>query len=414
VLSAHEVQKEGPNRGRLFLKCRHCGHFDWLTAAAVRDEDLERAQASARPCPTCGKARRAQRVRKEGPNKGRLFLVCADPACDSFEWASPAVGPRPEPVARPIPTPGLRTEEGLLADIRDNAEDDTPRLIYADWLDEHEQPLRAELIRVQVARDRLAPDDPARAPLEARSCAILDVHEDSWTAPLRPFVLGCRYARGLIDEVEMEARAFADHADEVLRVAPVAALRIHVNGWQDVKTLTRVRQLLQVRRLTLQGGHIGGAGARILAESPHVANLKSLSLAGQSLGQPGTQALAGSRYVASLEVLDLSENNLSRSAVPVLVSSSNLPRLKRLILAGNLLGDSDVRALANSPHLQELRELDLSRNAITSEGAEALARSSLLSRLRRLDLSGCQVGDRGISLVRQSPLAARDLVVLCR
>src|SRR5690349_5848466 len=51
--TAYEVQKEGPNRGRLFVKCRHCGHFGWLTGPAQRDEELERAQALASPCPRC-------------------------------------------------------------------------------------------------------------------------------------------------------------------------------------------------------------------------------------------------------------------------------------------------------------------------------------------------------------------------
>src|SRR5215469_10758901 len=112
VLSAYEVQKDGPNEGRLFMKCRHCGRFDWLTPARARDEELERAHAGARPCPKCCKARRAQRVRKEGPNRGRLFLVCGDPACDSFEWASPPAEHRPAAAPRPAPTEGQRTEEG--------------------------------------------------------------------------------------------------------------------------------------------------------------------------------------------------------------------------------------------------------------------------------------------------------------
>lgn len=37
-----------------------------------------------------------------------------------------------------------------LAAIRAAPDDDAPRLVYADWLDEHGQPDRAELIRVQV------------------------------------------------------------------------------------------------------------------------------------------------------------------------------------------------------------------------------------------------------------------------
>jgi uncharacterized protein (TIGR02996 family) len=411
VLSAYEVLKEGPNEGRLFMKCRHCGRFDWLSPPTVRDEELERAQAGARPCPKCGKARRAQRVRKEGPNRGRLFLVCGDPACDSFEWASPPAEPPPPAAPRPAPTEGQRTEECFLADIRDHPEDDAPRLIYADWLDEHSEPLRAELIRVQVALAREPADGPDRERLELRSRAILEEQEEGWTAPLRPLVVRHRFRRGLIDEVEVEVGQVAQHGEELLRLAPTAAWRVHVHGWEGVRALVGCKALSRVRRLALLGERVGGAGARILAESRHIAGLRSLSLAGQVLGQPGAQALAGSRYLTNLEELDLTACGLARSAVTLLAQSPNLPRLRRLALAQNQLGDADVRALVASPYLKELRELDLSRNPITTEAAEALAGSPLLARLRRLDLSECQVGPRGFYLLRQSPHAGKDLVV---
>jgi uncharacterized protein (TIGR02996 family) len=50
--------------------------------------------------------------------------------------------------------PTMGTEAALLRAIRANPDEDTPRLAYADWLDEHDQPERAEFIRVQV---QLAP-----------------------------------------------------------------------------------------------------------------------------------------------------------------------------------------------------------------------------------------------------------------
>src|SRR4051794_25724082 len=90
TLSASETRKEGPNLGRLFAKCRHCGAFRWLSAAATPDAGLEHLQASATPCPKCGKRRQAARVSKDGANKGRLFLTCSDPACGGFEWVTPA------------------------------------------------------------------------------------------------------------------------------------------------------------------------------------------------------------------------------------------------------------------------------------------------------------------------------------
>lgn len=44
----------------------------------------------------------------------------------------------------------LAERAGLLADILANPEDDTPRLIYADWLEDGGEPAKAEFIRVQV------------------------------------------------------------------------------------------------------------------------------------------------------------------------------------------------------------------------------------------------------------------------
>ena len=40
----------------------------------------------------------------------------------------------------------------FLRSICSDRDSDTPRLVYADWLDEHDQPLRAELIRVQCEK----------------------------------------------------------------------------------------------------------------------------------------------------------------------------------------------------------------------------------------------------------------------
>jgi uncharacterized protein (TIGR02996 family) len=52
------------------------------------------------------------------------------------------------------------TAAALLARILASPEDDAPRLVYADWLDEHGEPARAEFIRVQceLARTRVHPD----------------------------------------------------------------------------------------------------------------------------------------------------------------------------------------------------------------------------------------------------------------
>ena len=47
----------------------------------------------------------------------------------------------------------------LIKAIITNPDEDTPRLVYADWLEENGQALRAEFIRLQI---KLAATDPAQ------------------------------------------------------------------------------------------------------------------------------------------------------------------------------------------------------------------------------------------------------------
>lgn len=48
----------------------------------------------------------------------------------------------------------MNDEAALLAAIRADPGADTPRLVYADWLDDHGDTARAEFIRLQVSRAR--------------------------------------------------------------------------------------------------------------------------------------------------------------------------------------------------------------------------------------------------------------------
>src|SRR5262249_22683139 len=51
-------------------------------------------------------------------------------------------------------------ERGLLDAILADPDDDSLRRVYADWLDEHGEPERAEVIRLQLALANLGPERP--------------------------------------------------------------------------------------------------------------------------------------------------------------------------------------------------------------------------------------------------------------
>src|SRR5262249_44833313 len=256
---ALEVTNSGPNQGRLFIKCRACGRFDWFgPAPAPTDAEVAELQARATPCPGCGQPRRAFRVRKEGANQGRLFLLCAARGCERFEWASPAKPGTDRPaIDRPV------TEEGLLSDIRE-CDEDGPRLIYADWLEDHGRSARAELIRVQCALAR----GEGNEELRRREQQLLAEHGQEWAAAGAGHVKAWDFRRGLLEQVTLTAEAFAKSGEEMLCAVPLRALTVEVDGWADVRTLVRCRALAKIAELTLAGGPVYAAGARILAEAP--------------------------------------------------------------------------------------------------------------------------------------------------
>ena len=52
----------------------------------------------------------------------------------------------------------MSDEQALLRAIRAAPEDDTVRLVYADWLEENGQPERAEFIRLECELDAISGD----------------------------------------------------------------------------------------------------------------------------------------------------------------------------------------------------------------------------------------------------------------
>ena len=74
----------------------------------------------------------------------------------------------------------MTTEDALLAAIAATPDDDLPRLVYADWLDENGRPIRAEFIRLQIeiAKKEMLPREEmdAHVVLWLRQQELFDNH----------------------------------------------------------------------------------------------------------------------------------------------------------------------------------------------------------------------------------------------
>src|SRR5579884_1262936 len=113
-------------------------------------------------------------------------------------------------------------EEAFLHDILAHPDDDAPRLIYADWLDEHNDP-RGEFIRVQCALAQLSDEDPRRWPLEQREQELLRDHEAKWL-PKDVGDAHCVFRRGFVEEAMLYVHEFLMVADRLIEQAPVQYL----------------------------------------------------------------------------------------------------------------------------------------------------------------------------------------------
>jgi uncharacterized protein (TIGR02996 family) len=337
----------------------------------------------------------------------------------------------------------------FLQAIRDEPGDDAPRLIYADWLDDHGGPAgaaRAAFIRAQVLLASLPEADPARAGLEDEADDLLAEHEEPWLGGLRPLLLDWEFRRGFVERISVRAEVFLDQADRLF-AAPVRAARL-VAEPRDLPALAQCPYLAGLEALDLSGApryepfrrdFLRDSALRALFESPYLTRLTALSLPGHGLQGPALAALAGCGVLDRLTHLDLSNNatlgdrgvrvlaeagaerlqvlrlkgtNLTAAGALALLHATTLPRLHSLRFDPRALFSPDrgpsaaLDELLAAPLLGRLSDLDLTGAPLGAGGARTLAAAPALANLTALVLERCPLGD-GVRALASSPHLAR-------
>jgi uncharacterized protein (TIGR02996 family) len=358
----------------------------------------------------------------------------------------------------------MHASEGLLQAILEAPADDTPRLVFADWLDEHGQADRADFIRLQIELAKMTLYDRRRPALTQREYDLFARHGSAWSAPLIGRVRRWQFRRGFVEQVKLEVWPLLQAGDMLARFAPVRELLIEDPDRDGIENLADWPRLARVETLDLTFSRMGDGALRALLASPHLGNLRELVLKWCDLTLDGLRALATSPALAALEELDLECNEVGGEAVLAFLNECRLPRLNRLCwglkdwspellralpglpllprlkslnllgskateedllalagarldgldelnLAGKVCTPAVVAALAANPSLRRLRKLELSGNPIGDAGAAALAGSPLAGTLEELKLKGCDVGWRGVRALARSPHLGR-LVLL--
>lgn len=223
--------------------------------------------------------------------------------------------------------------DALFAAILAVPDDDLPRLVYADWLDEQggaENAARAAFIRVQIELSRVpvaefVPWNADLVQLRAREKALLSTHGTDWLAPLRekgePLQSASthgEFVRGFVQRVWMPAAWFVGKAEKLFRRVPVRELRVTRTTPREFLDLIECPFLDRLDTLDLSDRRLGSSAAIVLANYPTVAGLRVLRLRGCNLHDTGALRLADAEFDWPLRELDVTHNPIGEAAVQAL------------------------------------------------------------------------------------------------
>jgi uncharacterized protein (TIGR02996 family) len=346
-------------------------------------------------------------------------------------------------------------DAAFLADVAANPEDDSPRLVYADWLEDNGQPHRAEFIRLQCRLASMDEDDPERLPLVLRESDLLFVYGDQWPElPAWARMIHNAFRRGFLDRTSMTAADLLKRGHTIFAAAPVTDLEVRavrdkmaqVAACPLLDRLTALR--LEESSITPQA-QLTPEDLRVLGTSPHLGKLRALELPSVTLTREHARALADWPVLPRLRRLEVCPQPgeafaaLARpgrlaslehliylgpfppeavgalaAAAPALArlelihgttSAARLGALARHLPVKRLRvcdGGSSADALAEPPLAEGLASLELERMTLSMEALASLTTGSRLAGLRRLSLNGAPLGAAEVRALASAPLHA--------
>jgi uncharacterized protein (TIGR02996 family) len=342
----------------------------------------------------------------------------------------------------------MTDRDALYRAILAHPEDDTPRLVYADWLEENGRSEEAEFIRVECRLEAGAPDDDDHVELldrreelrlwlranvpgpQAKLQAGLRIEDGSdwWRMTHRGFprfiaytghsARGARPIRPLSAALE---NAFARYPTrwlvvnfitvaqlgEILKLPALAALdhlTVQLHPSEEARDdacqlISDCPHLRNLRGLFLSFT-LGDVGLSSLARSENAGNLRSLSLAHCAACTPSSvRALGAAAWFRRLNQIQFHE--LDEAAFQELCRLDPLPGLHTLELGDASYSTTSWRRFAQSKSFPRLVSL---RNGteMSAGRMEGLAEAAGL-RLVALNLSSCGIGNDGAEALARAP-----------
>ncbi|MDY3562002.1 TIGR02996 domain-containing protein [Gemmata sp. JC673] len=269
----------------------------------------------------------------------------------------------------------MSEEAALLRAIYAEPDDDTPRLVYADWLDENGQPGRAEFVRTQIElanRNDHTSDEYQK--LNERANLLLEEHWGQWTEQFTAFSDAIRdervaisFLRGLPESLSIMGATVKDF--EIIRRLPNLRHLEIMSSPLAPAVLREIASLANLDELTTEATGFEVAWLTHLEPLPcwtHVRILEDLNarawgafqerrISKVTLLPPEQQRSAAIRYLRATRL-----NDSVRQGEPV----------KAVRLVQEATTDAELRLLS---YLPELEEIEIAYGRETATGLEHLA-----------------------------------------
>ncbi len=324
------------------------------------------------------------------------------------------------------------SHDAFLRAIIERPDDDTPRLVYADYLDDLGDHPRAEFIRVQCELAHLPDDDPRRPALEDREHELLDEHEPAWLGELNDDGVNRLnewvFRRGLLSSVASNGWWLSLNEDRLLQRHPVAEWvyqrfpeggylpsdRLLSPAWGtrlraldlsaserdilELGPLLTSRELVSLRDLDLSNVPGIGQLAETLRRSSLAKQLKSLAFGGRSgvgfrWGDAENETLDVARFNealagSELEHLTAFDCGITNDGLRWLLAAPFAAHLKSLDVSGNPIAPDAWRAFRGHTGMR-LARLDVSGTPLAGITLEPLLDSPTLEDLTSLEVNRC-------------------------
>lgn len=330
----------------------------------------------------------------------------------------------------------MSDEKALLAAIWEHPHEDTPRLMYADWLDEHNQAPRAEFIRAQCERARLDPwADAARVEeLLKREAVLWKPNVKGWKAPLPKKLQNAPFRRGFVypRPIGLTGAQFLKLKPDALDDAPQWTATLRTLGRHFAKVFASPL-LLRVNELSVEYANHPGDLLADLTGNERLRNVTDLFIVSDGppesvtafYSEPATgnlarlfagnlrpaafRALAATPVARRLKYLSfwLTDTTDLDGWAACHLSAAHFPQLRavKLFYGGPTENVMNPIRLLTGASAAPLARIEMNWCRITDDGVEELAAWPGLAGVRELEIEFNDFGARGLGALARSPFA---------